>query len=197
MCFGCVDVAVQSDEFADFRIIESVLLAPARLREKNAQAKYATVETFVFLYYFSICVISVTRCPSCFICFNGCWPEAARRDASQSKERPTSLGSRQPLLIVVALSRAILPFSISASARMWGDCRYREPLSGSMTCQDYPSWLWPFYAGIPIGVAARVAKAVPRHQLNVLRCCLLVVTSGSRSGGEPGGGLCRLAPRPW
>jgi hypothetical protein len=55
-----VGVAVQSGELADSKIIESVLLEPTRLREKIVQANDAAVETIVFLYYFPICVSSVT-----------------------------------------------------------------------------------------------------------------------------------------
>jgi hypothetical protein len=49
MCFGCVDAAVQSGEFANFKTIESVLLAPARLRGKIVQANDMAVEAVVFL----------------------------------------------------------------------------------------------------------------------------------------------------
>src|SRR3981081_2608887 len=39
MCFRCVGVAVQSGEFANSKIIESVLLEPTRLRAKNCSGK--------------------------------------------------------------------------------------------------------------------------------------------------------------
>jgi len=50
---------VQSGEFADSKIVDSVLLEPTRLREKSVQANDAVVEIIVFPNYFSICVISV------------------------------------------------------------------------------------------------------------------------------------------
>jgi hypothetical protein len=57
-----VDVAVQSGEFANSKIIESVLLEPTRLRAKKLfRQNDAVVETIVFLDYFSIWVVSVTR----------------------------------------------------------------------------------------------------------------------------------------
>lgn len=98
MCFRCVDVAVQSGEFADSKVIESVLLEPIRLRAKDLfRQNDAVVEAIVFPGYFSICVISVIGLPALFHLFQ--WLLARGTQGAMLRNQKSDL----PTLVVVSL----------------------------------------------------------------------------------------------
>jgi hypothetical protein len=105
----------------------------------------AVVETIVFLDYFSICVVSVTRLlrPVSFVSMVA----SQRYQGAMLRNQRSDL----PALVVVSLGSRGYPqrgnptmLGIGERTRMCGHCRYRETLSRSMTCRNHPSRLWPF-----------------------------------------------------